>query len=57
MTLDPYKLLTPQERARINRALKKGPVLKRSALAEHTAKLYGKVTGRDLKATAEKVAS
>ena len=55
MTLDSYKLLTPKERARINRALKKGPVLKRSALAEHTTRLFGKVTGRDLKAAAEKV--
>jgi hypothetical protein len=48
MSLNPYKLLTPKERARILRALKKGPALKRSALAEHTARLYSKVTGRDL---------
>ena len=54
--MNPYKLLTPKERARMIRALKKAPTLKRSALAEHTTRLYGKVTGRDLSTTAEKVA-
>jgi hypothetical protein len=41
-------LLTPEQRAVMLRSLKKGPALKRSALAEHTTRLYAKITGRKL---------
>jgi hypothetical protein len=55
MSLNPYKLLTPEERARINRALKRGPKFgDRARLAQYTKTLYAGVTGRDLPPTAEK---
>ena len=53
--MNPYKLLTPEERARINRALKRAPSIGgRKELAQYTRMLYEKITGREL---AEKVAS
>ena len=55
MSLNPYKLLTPKERARINRALKRAPAFgDRAELAKYTKALYVEVTGRDLAPSAEK---
>lgn len=53
--MNPNKLLTPEERARINRVLKRGPKFgDRAELAKYTRALYANVTGRDLAPSSEK---